>query len=262
MIDFINLNGFGIKNVFYLESVESTNNYAKTLADEDDVLVISGQQSAGRGRFNRKWKSEKNKDITLSIIKWLNIKEVFLVNFYTSYVIHRAIREYLVLLNLDTKDDDILRLKWPNDILLDGKKVSGILTELINFNENPKRFVIGIGINVNQVDFPEEISGKATSLKKYYNRDFPLIELVNIIMKNFYSNLGLLEQGEILMELWRLNSGMEGKNIKFRTSDSDDEIHGQIIGIRDDGGIKIKISDNSNSKNISTFYSGEISFIY
>ena len=72
----------------------------------------------------------------------------------------------------------------------------------------------------------------------------------------------LLEQGEILMELWRLNSGMEGKNIKFRTSDSDAEIDGQIIGIRDDGGIKIKISDNSNSKNISTFYSGEISFIY
>ena len=64
------------------------------------------------------------------------------------------------------------------------------------------------------------------------------------------------------MELWRLNSDTEGKYVKFRTSDKDNEISGEIVGVQDDGGIKIKISDNSNSKNISTFYSGEISFIY
>ena len=64
------------------------------------------------------------------------------------------------------------------------------------------------------------------------------------------------------MELWRLNSDIDGKLIRFRATDTDDEISGRIIGVQDDGGIKIKISDNSNSKNISTFYSGEISFIY
>lgn len=262
MIDFIKLNSYGIKKVLYLDSVESTNKYAKTLADEDDVLIIAGQQSGGRGRFNREWKSERNKDITLSLIKWLSIKDVFLVNFYTSYIVHRALREYLLILDSEIKNEEILKLKWPNDILLMGKKVSGILSELINFNEDPRRFVIGIGVNVNQVNFPDEISKKAISLKKYLNKEIPVYEIVNIIMKHFYSNLVLLEQGEILMELWRMNSESEGKNVKFRISDSSDEIEGQILGVQDDGGIKIKISDNSNSKNISTFYSGEISFIY
>ncbi|MCX6157301.1 MAG: biotin--[acetyl-CoA-carboxylase] ligase [Ignavibacteriae bacterium] len=262
MIDFISINGYGIQKILYVDSLESTNNYAKSMADEDNVLIIAGQQSAGRGRFNREWKSEKNKDVTFSLIKWLNIKDVHLVNFYTSYIVYRSIKEYLSRLFPNVNNEDIIKLKWPNDILISGKKVSGILSELISFNEMPRRFVIGVGINVNQVNFPEEISKKATSLKKYLNAEVPVYEIINTIMKYFYENLALLEQGEILMELWRLNSDTDGKHVRFRTSDTDGEISGQIVGVQDDGGIKIKISDNSNSKNISTFYSGEISFIY
>jgi BirA family transcriptional regulator, biotin operon repressor / biotin---[acetyl-CoA-carboxylase] ligase len=262
MIDFIKLNSYGVQKILYVDSIESTNNYAKSMADDDNVLIIAGQQSAGRGRFNRAWKSERNKDVTLSLIKWLNIKDVHLVNFYTSYIVYRSIKEYISGLNPEVNTEDIIKLKWPNDVLLNGKKVSGILSELISFNEMPRRFVIGVGINVNQVNFPEDISQKATSLKNYLNAEVPVYEIINTIMKYFYENLVLLEQGEILMELWRLNSDTDGKYVKFRTSDSEGEISGQIVGVQDDGGIKIKISDNSNSKNISTFYSGEISFIY
>jgi len=262
MIDFVKLNSYGIQKIMYLDSVESTNTYAKTLANEDNVLIVAGQQSAGRGRFNREWKSEKHKDVTLSLVKWLNIKDVHLVNFYTSYVVFRAIKEYLYNLFPDFQTEEYIKLKWPNDILLNGKKLSGILSELISFNEMPRKFIIGIGININQENFPEDISHKATSLKKHLNTDLPVFEIINIIVKNFYENLALLEQGDILMELWRLNSDTDGKLVKFRTSEKDIEITGQILGVQDDGGIKIKISDNSNSKNISTFYSGEISFIY
>ncbi len=262
MIDFIKLNSYGIQKILYLDSTESTNNYAKTMADSDNVLIIAGHQSAGRGRLNRVWESEKNKNITLSLIKWLNIKNVHLVNFYTSYIVYKALKEYIYTQFPDVNTDEIFKLKWPNDILLNGKKVSGILSEIISFNEMPRRFIIGIGINVNQEKFPEEISHKAISLKNYLNVEIPINEIINTIIKYFYSNLTLLEQGDILMELWRLNSDSEGKFVSFRETDSDDEISGQILSVQDDGGIKIKISDNSNSKNISTFYSGEISFIY
>jgi BirA family biotin operon repressor/biotin-[acetyl-CoA-carboxylase] ligase len=262
MIDFIKLSSYGVQKVLYLESIESTNNYAKSMADDDNVLIIAGQQLAGRGRFNREWKSEKNKDITISLVKWLNIKEVHLVNFYTSYIVFRAIKDYLFRLFPEVNTEDIIKLKWPNDILLNGKKLSGILSEIISFNETPRRFVIGVGININQENFPDDISNKAISLKKYLNTEIPVYEIIDTIVKYFYENLTLLEQGDILMELWRLNSDTEGKHVKFRTSEAHNEISGQIVGVQDDGGIKIKISDNSNSKNISTFYSGEISFIY
>jgi BirA family biotin operon repressor/biotin-[acetyl-CoA-carboxylase] ligase len=262
MIDFIKLNGYGVQKILYLDSTESTNEYAKTMAEEDNVLIIAGQQSAGRGRFNRVWRSEKNKDITLSLVKWLDIKDVHLVNFYTSYMVYRALKEYLLKIFPEVNTDEIFKLKWPNDILLNGKKVSGILSELVSFSESPRRFIIGIGINVNQENFPEDISQKAISIKNYINLEVPVYEIINIIIKYFYENLSLLDQGDILMELWRLNSDTEGKLVKFRATETQDEISGQILGVQDDGGIKIKISDNSNSKNISTFYSGEISFIY
>jgi len=262
MIDYVKLNSYGVQKILYLDSTESTNNYAKSMADDDNVLIVAGHQIAGRGRFNRTWKSGKNKDVTLSLVKWLNIKDVHLVNFYTSYIVLRALKEYLFNLSPDTDTNEIFKLKWPNDILLNGKKVSGILSELINFNEEPKRFIIGIGINVNQENFSEDISNKAISLKNHFNLEISVSELINFIVKYFYENLSLLTQGEILMELWRLNSDTEGKLVKFKTAETDTEISGKIVSIQDDGGIKIKISDNSNSKNISTFYSGEISFIY
>jgi len=262
MTDFLKFNSYGVQKILYLDSVESTNNYAKTLAGEDNVLIIAKQQLAGRGRFNREWKSEKYKNITFSLVKLLNIKDVHLVNFYTSYIVQRAMKEYMFNLFPDTNTDEIFKLKWPNDILLKGKKVSGILSEIISFNDTPKKFIIGIGINVNQETFPEDISHKAISLYNYFNTEIPVYDLINTIIKYFYENITLLEQGDILMELWRMNSDIDGKNVRFRTNDKEDEISGQIIGVQDDGSIKIKISDNSNSKNIYTFYSGEISFIY
>lgn len=260
MIDFVLLSSYGVKKVLYLDSTESTNKFAKEQMNEDDSLIITGYQIAGRGRFERVWKSEKNMNITLSIVKSFDIKDVHLVNFYTSYIIHRALKEF-VYLNVKNYTDEF-RLKWPNDIMLKGKKIGGILTELVNVNESPKKFIIGVGLNINQEIFPEDISNKAISLKSCFQKNFDLNEIIYSIIKYFYENLPLLDQGEILMELWRLNADIEGKNVRFVQSGSKGEITGQILEIQDDGGIKIKISDNINSKNICTFYSGEISFIY
>jgi len=260
MIDFITLNTYGIKKVIYLESVESTNKFAKEEITEDDVLVSAGYQFAGKGRFNRKWESEKNKNAIITIVKNLSIDEVHLVNFYVSYIILRAIKE--ILIDDYESELEFLKLKWPNDLLLNGKKIAGILTELVDINEDPKRFIIGIGVNINQEYFSEDIIHKATSLNKYFNREFDTEKIVNSIIKNFYDNLSLLNERNILMEIWRLNAEMEGKLVRFIINENHSHVEGEILEVQDDGGIKIKISDNSNPKNICTYYTGEISFIY
>jgi len=153
-------------------------------------------------------------------------------------------------------------VKWPNDVLLNGRKIAGVLTELVNINDSPKKFIIGMGINVNQEIFSEELIEKATSLRNFFKKEFVINDVINCIIKFFYENMLLLDQANILMELWRLNTDIFGKEVRFRLTENKDEMHGEVIEIADDGGIKIKISDNSNSKNISTFYTGEISFIY
>lgn len=260
MIDYSRIESIGVKKVIYFDSIESTNIYAKTLINEDDILIVAGFQSEGRGRLNRTWVSEKDKSITLSLIKSFAIQSPHLVNFYTSYIVQRALKE--CILKQSGGDADTLSLKWPNDIMLNDKKLGGILSELIDINDSPKKFIIGIGINVNQELFPQEISGKAISLKNYYNRNFSIDDIIYSLVSMFYANLALLKQKDILMELWRLNCSMIGKNVRFRHTDLIEEIEGVVVDICNDGGIKIKTSENINSKNISTYYTGEISFIY
>lgn len=260
MNDYARLESAGIKKVIYLDSVESTNKYAKSFINEDDMLIIAGHQYGGKGRLSRTWQSEKGKNITLSLIKSFDLQFPHLVNFYTSYIVQKALNEYI--LNQSVTGTDSFSLKWPNDIMISGRKAGGILSELIDFNQSPKRFIIGIGINVNQVSFPQEISGKAISLKNYFSRDFNVDDIVYIIISQFYKNSELLKQRDILMELWRLNCSMIGKAVRFRLSDLTKEIEGTVMDVCSDGGIKIKTSENINSKNISTYYTGEISFIY
>ena len=260
MIDYSNLDLVGVKRVFYFDSIDSTNTFAKSCKDEDDLLVIAEHQTSGRGRLDRSWKSEKGKNITISLIKSFDIQSPHLVNFYTSYIVLRSLKEYISKQEDNTVE--AFSLKWPNDILLNGKKVAGILSELIDINEIPQKYIIGIGINVNQETFSDEISHKAVSLKNYFKKDFNLNEIIPCFTNQFYNNLVLLERKDILMELWRLNSCMINRKVKFIRTDLNEEIEGIVIDVLDDGGIKIKTSENINSKIISTFYTGEISFIY
>ena len=96
----------------------------------------------------------------------------------------------------------------------------------------------------------------------FTKKDFNLNEIIPCFTNQFYNNLVLLERKDILMELWRLNSCMINRKVKFIRTDLNEEIEGIVIDVLDDGGIKIKTSENINSKIISTFYTGEISFIF
>ena len=145
----------------YYESVDSTNDRIKARAHADEVqgLVISaGQQTAGKGRIGRKWESPSHDSIATSLL--LRPEEISLDAIPTITVVAAmAVRDALYrLYGLDGQ------IKWPNDIVLDGKKICGILTEMELKDGKVWYVVVGIGVNVHNKNFPKEIAFKATSV--------------------------------------------------------------------------------------------------
>ena len=156
--------GFGgIRGAIFFDEIESTNEYAKKHDLPNNTLLITDKQTKGHGRFCRNWESSPGKDLTFSLIKkfTIGIDEVHLINFYTSYIIFDSLKNSYP--ESHTKN---LFLKWPNDILLNGKKISGILTDVKDLRSVVKKFIIGAGINVNCNEFSDEVKNKATSLFK------------------------------------------------------------------------------------------------
>jgi BirA family transcriptional regulator, biotin operon repressor / biotin---[acetyl-CoA-carboxylase] ligase len=249
----------GLKDVVYFTQLHSTNKYAKENGVESDTLVLTSFQYEGRGRFDRIWESIENNNLTFTLVKNLNIekKNLFVVNFYTSYIILKAIRDIF---------PDYLRdrfsLKWPNDLLLNGKKFAGILSEVVNINAKNKKFIIGVGVNVNQNEFTGTIINKATSIRLETGIIFELEDLLQRIVKEFYKNLSLLDKPDELLKIWKSNSKLMGKEVRFRKTLDNSEISGKILDISDDGGIMIETTEEFNTKKITTYYTGEISFIY
>ena len=156
----------------------------------------------------------------------------------------------------DTGND--LSLKWPNDVLVNGKKVSGILIEIKDINKPEKKFIIGIGINVNQKEFPEDIKNKATSLYQVVGNEVSREELLCEIVTNFYLNLDVLRDKIKLFDLWKKNCSYIGKEILIRKFVDDDEVPAVVRDIAQDGGLIVEFSSGETK----TYYSGEISLSY
>ena len=215
-IDFIRDSLLGktfISAIYHFDEIDSTNNYAKKLKDEDNVLVLAEYQSGGKGRFDRKWDSEKGMNLTFTIKKKFNINanQNSYINFYFSYFLYEAIWTFLEE-NAKNISTDLLKIKWPNDILFDSKKISGILIESV-LNKND--YMIGIGLNVNQKKFNDKFI--AASLINYTNDKVDLNALLIKIINVLDKNLHLLDEAKFdkIYELWKKSTDMIGKNAEF-----------------------------------------------
>lgn len=148
-------------DIYFYHEIGSTNDECKKLAEEGakhGTLVVAEKQTKGKGRRGRSWESPKGTGIWMTLllrpdIEPYNSSGLTLV---TAMAINKAVQE---ITGLDAK------IKWPNDIVVNGKKVTGILTEMSAQPEMINYIVIGIGINVNTEEFPEDIAKTASSLK-------------------------------------------------------------------------------------------------
>ncbi len=152
------------------ESLDSTNQYALTLSETllDGTVILADYQSAGRGTVGRTWISNKAENLLFSLV--LKQPKSFndpLLSHKTALSIQRALSSY----------DLSVSIKWPNDILVDAQKIAGILIE-----RTADCAVVGIGLNVNQVDFPTELRMPATSMINLtYKKTEPIAVLMRIL---------------------------------------------------------------------------------
>lgn len=235
-------------SVEVLESVDSTNDYAKKKAKElvDGSVIISLEQVKGKGRRGRSFHSGKGDGIYLSIILKPGF-EPAKAPFITS-IAGAALVNTFNKFNIQTK------IKWPNDVLINGKKVAGILTEMSADMEFIEYIVLGVGINVSGLEFPNELKNIATSLKlEGYD-----VKKLSIIWQFIYEfellyNLYLNENTSEVVNILRNNSSVIGKQINVHYMN---EIESAIaVDINNQGALIIKTQEGE----VKELSSGEIS---
>lgn len=162
------------KEIIYKEEIESTQELAKQLVKnniKNGTLVITNNQIKGKGTKGRIWEATKGKNITMTIILKPNLKIEKLEGL--TLKIAQAIKEAIEELY-----GYELVIKIPNDLLLNGKKICGILTQTASIGNKVNYILIGIGFDVNEENFNKELQNIATSLKKEYQKEFEREEII------------------------------------------------------------------------------------
>ncbi len=240
------------RNFIYCDEIESTNTVL--LADKQNykkngTVLLAEKQLAGKGRKERTWHSAKGLNLTFSVLltkeslAGININHL---NLASSLAVALAVEN---LFQLRTE------LKWPNDILINGKKVAGILTETSIKGSKIERAVIGIGINLNQIAFHGEFNLPPTSIKlevgDNIDRENTLAEVLNL----FEELLTQLERNSaIILKDWRNRCNMIGDKITI--TENDKVKSGIFYDIDESGYLLLKHNDS-----IEKIHFGDVSLI-
>jgi len=218
-------------NIIRFNNLPSTNSYLKEkcYALPHGSVIITKQQTAGKGRFNRKWIS--GDDLLLSLLIKENIKltEVSKLGLVFAAAVYRTLKEF---------HDDIT-IKWPNDIMINGKKIAGILMESIITDNKLNCLIVGIGINVNTISFPKSIYLKTTSLKKITGHNYDIEIIVNSLLGNvndLYFDFKL--NNDHYIDVCIENSCLIGKDIIY--NDGYHQYQGIVQAILRNGNILIE----------------------
>jgi len=228
------------RNIIFLKSVDSTNAYAKEMGKEgmQEAVVLAEEQTRGRGRLGRMWHSPKGSGIWMSILLRPDFSPEYAsqITQLTGLAVSESIRN---IAGIDAF------IKWPNDIIINQKKVSGILTEMVAEMDKIDYLVIGIGINVNTEYFPEDIIKIATSLKKEagikIDRNLLVAEILNRFEKYYMEFLKEKSLGFVIDKLKELSCTIGERIIITKMEEVleamavDLDIYGNLIIRRDDG---------------------------
>lgn len=241
------------KSIHVFDEQDSTQDYANALPNIESVhgtIIIARKQKMGKGRMGRSWISPKG-GLWMSIIfrPEFSANNIIFTQFMGALAIAEAILE---ITNIRCT------LKWPNDVLINEKKVCGILVD-VNLESKDKVIVMGVGLNANIEaslvnDNLTNNSIKATSLKKEYGNDIDLVHLTKVIIDRIeYYYYDLLSTGKTLeiIDLWKKNSDIIGKSAIVYNGN--EKVVGKVIDIDKDGSLLMKLDDASIKR--VTYYS-------
>lgn len=228
-------------NVIHLSEVGSTNSYANALLKDvkppEGTLVWADHQTEGRGMRGNVWVAESRSNITASYIlypSFLSAADHFFLSKVAALAIHATLTELLKEGNYD------IQIKWPNDILVNGKKIAGILIENSFRDERIHASVVGIGFNLNQYDFGELLN-KATSLYLLTSSQFPREPVLHRISKHMEVLYLQLKQGktEAINEHYLRHLLFFGEDTDFFDVEKEKNFRGRIVDVKEDGRLEV-----------------------
>jgi len=230
--------------IIKLKETDSTNDYLETLLSEENLaegtVVISDYQRMGKGMLQNSWQSETGKNLLFSIL----LKPLELHanrQFFLSKTISLAIHDMLA----DILNPESIHIKWPNDIVASSLKMGGTLIKCNLRNTSVQQAIVGIGLNINQTVFPENIT--ATSILIETGRDSVLDQVLGELLKKIDFRIDQLNSKEFKKidldyRKWLLGFG---KWIQF--SRSGKIFDGKILNVGDDGRLKLENRDGTKS---------------
>lgn len=242
----------GLKNIYYIhfDTIDSTNTWTKKNAatlDPDQLTCVTAlEQTAGRGRFFRKWLSPKGQNIYATLFFCLPKDSPYLINL--GQILSLSCIAVL------KKKGFLPQIKWPNDILLDGKKVAGILCETVSFDDRTG-IALGIGINVNMTqELLDTIDQPATSLAQLSGQTWTLEQILDPVLKQFIKDLEILQAEGFDAFRLAYDQLLAFKGETISCTDGLKTIKGVCHSINSDGRLNLLLPDGQ----ISTLSAGEL----
>lgn len=240
------------QHVIYKESTDSTNQDALELGEkgaEEGTLVVADCQKAGKGRRGRSWVSPAGTNIYFTLL----LKPSFKPDKAPTLTLVMALS---VAQALKQETGIEAGIKWPNDLVLNGKKICGILTEMTLKQTKIQAVVIGVGINVGQMNFPKELTDKAASLEMECGIKVQRAPLIARIMECFEKNYDIYRRDENLAGLKKAyEECLVNRNQSVRVLDPAGEYDGIARGIHENGELLVELADGTCRQ----VYAGEVS---
>lgn len=205
----------------FLSETDSTNRQARLWAASgapDAAVVVADHQASGRGRFERTWQSSPGQNLLLTLILRRKLPRPGLLPLAAGVAVHACVADLVPA---------SVRVKWPNDVRIEGRKVAGVLVEA----PGDDVYLVGVGLNVNESDFPDGLSGQPTSLLLETGRRHDRADVFDRLMRAFDQALSLLETGTLL-DAYRSHLEGVGQVVTLQDGRS-----GRLEGVDGSGGL-------------------------
>ena len=250
------------RNLLFYDSVGSTNDRVHQLADALDgkaaphgTVVAADRQTAGKGRRGRAWESPAGANIYFSLL----LRPTFapdkaaMLTLLIAYGVKCGIERQLV------SDASQCGIKWPNDVVIDGKKVCGILTEMYLEGNSIDHVIVGVGVNVGKQNFAPELVDKATSLEsecgQVFDRSRLLADILEVFEEEYESFAAENAIADLKFFKEKYNACLVNRDREVCVLDPKGEYRGIARGINDTGELLVELQDGS----LKEVYAGEVS---
>ena len=240
--------------VFY-EEIDSTNLETRRLSQKganQGLVVVADKQNAGRGRRGRTWRSPARENLYFSIL----LRPIFVPEKAPMLTLLMAYSVARVLMRIQGNNSKQFQIKWPNDVIISKKKVCGILTEMNLDASQIDDVIIGVGINVNTIEFPRELADKATSLCLEIGREINREDLLKQILQEFqnrYEDFTKIQDLSLIQEEY--NQMLINRGREILVLEPGREYQAQAIGINEVGELLVEKDDGS----VEGVLAGEVS---